>query len=155
MASELARAAGAAGMVAGQMADMALEGAEPAAEAVEFIHRHKTAALIAASMRLGALAAGAAPATTARLGRCGERLGLAFQIADDALDLAASSETLGKTAGKDAARGKITYPAVFGLGESRRRARELAAEAVAELEPFGAEADLLREMARYVVERRA
>jgi len=155
LVAELARGAGTAGMLAGQMADMAFEGQAPTAEAVAFIHRHKTAALIATSVRLGALAADAAAATVGRLGRFGERLGLAFQIADDALDVEATSEELGKTAGKDASSGKVTYPAVYGLAESRARARELVAEAVAELEPFGPSADLLRGIARYVVARRS
>jgi len=153
LVAELARGAGAAGMLAGQMADMLFQGAEPTPEAVDFIHRHKTAALIAASLRLGAIAADATPAATDRLGRFGTALGLAFQIADDALDVQATSGQLGKTAGKDAASGKVTYPAVFGLAPSRRRARELVEEAVAELDPFGPAADLLRDIARYVVER--
>ncbi len=153
-ALELARGAGTAGMLAGQMADMVFEGAEPTAEAVDFIHRHKTAALIAASVRLGAIAADAPQAAVDRLGRYGQGLGLAFQAADDALDVEASSEQLGKTAGKDAATGKVTYPAVFGLAEARERARQLAAQAEAELAPFGDAGGLLRDIARYVVERR-
>jgi geranylgeranyl diphosphate synthase type II len=168
LVAELARAAGAAGMLAGQMADMVLEGREPTAEAVGFIHEHKTAALIAACLRLGAGAARADAATTDRLGRFGRAVGLAFQITDDALDVEASSKQLGKTAGKDAASGKVTYPAVFGLAESRRRADELIAEALAELAPFGPRlrgpkpaaagegpADLLRDLAHYVVSRKA
>lgn len=155
LVAELARASGAAGMLGGQMADMVFEGAEPTAEAVEFIHYHKTGALVSACLRLGAIAAGAAEATTARLGRFGRAVGLAFQIADDALDVEASSEQLGKSAGKDVARGKITYPAVFGLAESRRRADQLIEEALAELEPCGPEADLLRHLARYIVSRKA
>ena len=152
--AELARGAGTAGMLAGQMADMVFEGAEPTAEAVDFIHRHKTAALIAASARLGAIAADAPEGTVDRLGRFGQALGLAFQVADDALDVEATSEQLGKTAGKDAARGKVTYPAVYGLAEAKQRAAELVEQAVAELAPFDAAADLLREVARYVVERK-
>ncbi len=155
LVAELAAAAGAAGMVGGQMADMLSEGAAPTAEAVEFIHRHKTAALIAACLRLGAIAAEAAEETIARLGRFGERLGLAFQVADDSLDVEATSAQLGKTAGKDAARGKATYPAAFGLEESHRRARQLIDEAIAELEPFGGRAALLCDLARYAIARRA
>jgi geranylgeranyl diphosphate synthase type II len=154
-ATELARGAGTQGMLAGQMADMVFEGAEPTAEAVNFIHQHKTAALIATSLRLGALAADAPQATVDRLGRFGHSLGLAFQITDDALDVDATTEQLGKTAGKDAASGKVTYPAVFGLAGSRARARQLVAEAAHELEPFGPAADLLRDLAHYVVERKA
>jgi len=154
MVAELARAAGAQGMVGGQMADMASEGAEPTAEAVGFIHRHKTAALIAACARLGAMAGGAEAGIVERLGRFGEPLGLAFQIADDALDLEATGDQIGKTQGKDASSGKVTYPAVYGIGESRRKARSLVANAVAELAPFGSAADLLRDLADYVVERK-
>lgn len=152
---ELARGAGAAGMLGGQMADVVLERQEPTAEAVDFIHEHKTAALIAASLRLGVRAARAEETTTERLGRVGRAIGLAFQIADDLLDLEASSQALGKTAGKDAAQGKVTYPAVYGAAESRRRADALIQQALDDLEPFGPEADLLRELARYAVNRTA
>jgi geranylgeranyl diphosphate synthase type II len=155
LVAELARAAGAAGMAAGQMCDMSLTGTEPTAEAVDFIHRHKTAALMAAALRLGAIVADAPDVVRARLGRFGELLGLAFQITDDALDVELPSELLGKTAGKDASEGKITYPAVFGLAESRRRAAELTEQAIAELEPFGPSADLLRELARWLASRKA
>ncbi|MBM4030491.1 MAG: polyprenyl synthetase family protein [Planctomycetes bacterium] len=155
LVAELARAAGAAGMAAGQMCDMSLTGTEPTAEAVDFIHRHKTAALMSAALRLGAIVADAPDAARARLGRFGELLGLAFQITDDALDVEVPSELLGKTAGKDASEGKITYPAVFGLAESRRRAAELTEQAIAELEPFGPSADLLRDLARWLASRRS
>ncbi|HUT35999.1 MAG TPA: farnesyl diphosphate synthase [Planctomycetota bacterium] len=153
LVAALARGAGAAGMVGGQEADMDLAGEEPTAERVSFIHSHKTAALMGASLRLGALAADAPEATGERLGRFGELLGLAFQVTDDALDAEATSEQLGKTAGKDALCGKITYPAVFGLAESRRRAGAFAEQAIAELAPFGPPADLLRDLAAYVVGR--
>ncbi len=155
LVAELAKGAGAAGMVAGQMADMLSEGAGPTADAVDFIHRHKTAALIAACLRLGAIAAEAPEDTVERLGRFGERLGIAFQVADDALDIEASSAQLGKTAGKDAAHGKATYPAVFGLDESHRRAEALIRESLAELEPFGARAALLGDLARFAIARKA
>ena len=153
LVGELARGAGTSGMLGGQMADMVFEGATPTAEAVDFIHRHKTAALIAASTRLGAIAADAPPETVDRLGRYGQDLGLAFQVADDALDVESTSEELGKTVGKDAAAGKVTYPAVFGLAEARQRASDLVGAAVAELEPFGPAADLLRDIAHYVIRR--
>ena len=155
LVATLARGAGVAGILAGQQADMDFTGQEPTAERVGFIHWHKTAALMGAALRLGALAAGAAGDTADRLGRFGELLGIAFQITDDALDVEATSEQLGKTAGKDAAKGKVTYPAVFGLAESRRRAAAFAEGAIAELEPFGPAADLFRDLARYVVGRRA
>lgn len=157
MVAELARGAGLRGMVGGQVADMTLAATAPTPEAVDFIHWHKTAALMGASLRLGALAAGAATADVARLGRYGECLGLAFQATDDALDVAATTEALGKTAGKDASAGKITCPAVFGLAPTRERALALSQQAIAELEPFGDSepAELLRELAHYVASRGA
>ena len=154
LAAELARAAGHAGMVGGQMADMLFAGGAPTPAAVAFIHERKTAALMGASLRLGAIAAEAPADTVARLGRFGERLGLAFQIADDALDVEGTREALGKTAGKDASSGKVTYPAVYGLAESRRMAAQLIDEAIGELAPFGPRADLLRDLARYAIARR-
>jgi len=155
MVAELARGAGLRGMVGGQLADMVLATTAPTPEAVEFIHWHKTAALMGTSLRLGALAAGAAWDHVTRLGRYGELLGLAFQATDDALDVAATTEALGKTAGKDAASGKITCPAVFGLEATRERARALGERAIAELEPFGDAAAVLRDLAHYVVSRSA
>ena len=151
----LARAAGTAGMLGGQMADMVFEGAEPTAAAVHFIHAHKTAALIAGAMELGAVAARADRPTAERLARVGRAIGLAFQIADDALDVEATTEQLGKTVGKDAASGKVTYPAVFGLAECHRRARQLVDQALANLEPFGERAALLGQVARYAIARKA
>ncbi len=153
MTVELARAAGPGGMLAGQMADIALEGTEPTPDAVHFIHTHKTAALMAASARLGAMAADAPGDLVERLGRYGEAIGLAFQVADDALDIESTSARLGKTVGKDAVTGKITYPAVYGLAASKERAAELVAKAIAELDPLGPPADPLRHLARYVVAR--
>ena len=154
LSRELAEAVGPRGMLAGQMADIALEGTEPTPEAVLFIHSRKTAALIAACARMGAIAADAPDKLVERLGRYGEAIGLAFQITDDALDLESTRAELGKTAGKDAAAGKVTYPAVFGLEASRERAAELIARAIEELEPLGPPADLLRHLARYVVTRK-
>ncbi|MBL7222540.1 MAG: polyprenyl synthetase family protein [Candidatus Brocadiae bacterium] len=153
LVTELAHAAGHGGMLGGQIADVEAEGTGPSAETVDFIHHHKTAALIAACLRLGAIAAGADEATLARLGRFGRHVGLAFQIADDALDVEASSKQLGKTAGKDATQGKVTYPAVYGLEETHRRAAALIGQALDELAPFGPSADLLRDVAHYVVSR--
>ena len=105
------------------------------------------------SFSIASITARADAATTDRLGRFGRAIGLAFQIADDVLDVEATSEQLGKTAGKDRASGKITYPAVYGLPESRRRADQLVAQALAELAPFGPRADLLRALARTMVHR--
>ena len=158
--NELADAAGAAGMVGGQAADVAAE-TDPASvrtgERLEAIHTRKTVALIGAACGLGAVTAGSLSATdrrdAARLRAFGTRLGLAFQIADDLLDLSADSATLGKTAGKDVAAGKLTYPALYGEAGSRRRAADLIESATAELAAFGDAADPLRALARYAVER--
>ncbi|MHC4249583.1 MAG: polyprenyl synthetase family protein [Planctomycetota bacterium] len=160
----LAHAAGPGKLVGGQMMDMASDAAEAGepvtVERVEAIHEAKTAALIAASCRMGALVGcggGGADvdADVEGLERYGRFLGHAFQIADDVLDVTSSSEELGKTPGKDAAAGKATYPAAVGVDRSRERARELSEVAVAALEPFGPRADGLRALARFVVERKS
>jgi len=150
---EIAVGAGPAGMVAGQVADMAAEGAGGSLEDVEFIHLRKTAALIAAAARVGALAAGASQDKIDLAGRFGETLGLVFQITDDVLDETASSRDLGKTPGKDAAAGKLTYPRVVGLDAARARARELAADASKLLEELAPSSKILHELVQYVVER--
>ena len=152
---EVADAAGSAGMVGGQVADIECEGKPADAEAVDYIHTHKTAALIRASIRAGAILAGAAPGQLDALGVAGGALGLAFQIMDDILDVTATTEELGKTAGKDQAQQKATYPAVHGLEASRSRARALVAEAHAALEPFGPRALPLRALGTFFIERRA
>ncbi|QDT18050.1 polyprenyl synthetase family protein [Alienimonas californiensis] len=153
---ELASAAGAAGMVGGQVEDLAAEG-DPhsvgSGKQLEVIHRAKTGALIAAASALGGHVAGAPTAVVNALRSYGANLGLAFQIADDLLDLSASSAALGKTAGKDVAAGKLTYPALYGEKGSRRRAEDLIAQAIDGLEPLGAAADPLRALARYAVDR--
>ena len=113
-------------MIGGQVADLEGEGQAPTAELLESIHRAKTGALLRASLRLGAIYAGADDAQYAALSCYGEHVGLAFQIVDDILDVEESSEALGKTAGKDAQQQKITFPAVYGLDESRRMAAENA-----------------------------
>ena len=119
---EVADAAGSAGMVGGQVADIECEGKPADAAMVDYIHTHKTAALIRASIRSGAILAGATPKELEALGLAGDDLGLAFQIMDDILDITATSEELGKTAGKDQAQQKATYPAVHSIETSRRRA---------------------------------
>ncbi|MFO8014009.1 MAG: polyprenyl synthetase family protein [Phycisphaerae bacterium] len=154
LAAELAAAAGAVGMVGGQMADLEAERTGRGDEhLLDVIHRRKTAALIAASVVMGALAAGASEHLVRSLRACGEHLGLAFQIADDVLDASATTEDLGKTAGKDAAAGKLTFVTLYGLEAARRRARAEAEGAVDALSPFGHEADALRDLARFVVDR--
>ena len=122
---------------------------------LEYIHRSKTAALIRASVVAGAIGGGADDDDVARLKRFGETIGWAFQVVDDILDVEESSAALGKTAGKDAAQRKATYPSLYGLEKSRQFAKELEARAMAELEPYGARAARLRELAELIVHRRA
>ena len=156
MVTEISTAAGTVnGMVGGQVADIEAEGKKATAELVEYIHRAKTAALIRASITAGALCAGAGAEDVARLRRFGETIGWAFQVTDDILDVEESSAALGKTAGKDIAQQKATYPAIFGLERSHEIARELATKAIDELKPYGEKATRLRHIAEYLVLRRA
>jgi geranylgeranyl diphosphate synthase type II len=156
MVREIANAAGTVrGMVGGQVADLEAEGKPVGPEMLEYIHRSKTAALIRASITAGALCAGAPDEEVARLRRFGETIGWAFQVTDDILDVEESSAALGKTAGKDIAQQKATYPAVFGLERSHQIARELAAKGIAELETYGERASRLRSIAEFLVLRRA
>ncbi len=153
---EVAVAAGTRdGMVGGQVADLEAEGKKVTPETLEYIHRSKTAALIRASVVAGALCGGAAEADVARLRRFGENIGWAFQVVDDILDVEESSAALGKTAGKDQAQQKATYPALFGLAKSRETANELATRAIGELAPYGDRSARLRELAEFLVLRRA
>lgn len=152
--AELATASGTVGgMIGGQVADLEGEGKPPDAQLLETIHRAKTGALLRASVRMGAIFAGAMAEEYAALSCYGEHVGLEFQIVDDILDVEESSEVLGKTAGKDAAQEKITFPAVYGLEASHRMAEEECARARQVLEPFGARAARLREIADYIVHR--
>ncbi len=156
MLTEISTAAGTVnGMVGGQVADVEAEGQKVGPVMLEYIHRSKTAALIRASVTAGALSAGAGPEDVARLRRFGETIGWAFQVTDDILDVEESSAALGKTAGKDLAQQKATYPAVFGLEKSHAIANELAMKAIAELEPYGAKSERLRSIAEFLVLRRA
>jgi len=149
------------GMIGGQVVDIESEGVAPTADLVETIHRAKTGALITTSIVCGGLygqgSRGAgqngSADTIARLRSFGEKAGLAFQIVDDILDMTQSSEELGKTAGKDAACTKATWPAVYGLEQSRRDADWLIAGAFAALEPYGAAADPLKSLAQYLTTR--
>jgi geranylgeranyl diphosphate synthase type II len=153
--TEVATSAGTVnGMVGGQVADIEAEGKRVEPQMLEYIHRSKTAALIRASITAGALCAGASPDDVARLRRFGETIGWAFQVTDDILDVEESSAALGKTAGKDIAQEKATYPAVYGLERSHAIAKDLATKAIAELEPFGERASRLREIAEFLVLRR-
>ncbi len=156
MVTEIAAAAGTVnGMVGGQVADLEAEGKPVTPEMLEYIHRSKTAALIRASITSGALCAGAPADEVARLRRFGETIGWAFQVTDDILDVEESSAALGKTAGKDIAQQKATYPAVYGLERSHQIAKELADKAIAELDAYGGRADRLRTIAEFLVLRRA
>jgi len=154
MIAELAHAAGTVGgMIAGQVADLEGEGQPPTAPLLESIHRAKTGALLRASLRLGAISAGAAPDQYEALSRYGEHIGLAFQIVDDILDVEQSSAELGKTAGKDAQQHKITFPAVYGVEESRRMAEQKCTRAHEALALFGGRAGRLHELADLIVHR--
>lgn len=145
------------GMIGGQVVDIESEGTKPLAEVVEAIHRSKTGALITVSIVAGAIYGAGLEGLPSRklalIRTFGEKAGLAFQIIDDILDVTQSSEQLGKTAGKDTATDKATWPAVFGLEQSRHDAGELIDDAFAALEPFGAAADSLKAVARYLVDR--
>jgi geranylgeranyl diphosphate synthase, type II len=155
MVKEVASAAGTInGMVGGQVADLEAERQRTEPEMLEYIHRSKTAALIRASVTAGALCAGAGPDDVARLRRFGETIGWAFQVTDDILDVEESSAALGKTAGKDIAQQKATYPAIHGLQRSHEIANDLAAKAIAELAPYRERTSRLREIAEYLVIRR-
>jgi geranylgeranyl diphosphate synthase type II len=154
--AELATASGTVGgMIGGQVADLEGEGKPPDAALLESIHRAKTGALLRASLRMGAIYAGASEAQYAALSCYGEHIGLAFQIVDDILDVEESSEALGKTAGKDAAQHKITFPAVYGLEVSRTMAEAECARAHQVLEPFGERAARLHELADLIVRRKS
>jgi len=156
MLTEIATAAGTVnGMVGGQVADLEAEGKEVGPEMLEYIHLCKTAALIRASVTAGAICAGASEADVLKLRHFGETIGWAFQVTDDILDVEESSAALGKTAGKDVAQQKATYPAVFGLERSHQIAGELSTQAIAELASYGERAARLREIAQFLVNRRA
>jgi len=153
---EIARCAGSRGMVGGQVVDMESEGNPDIDFAiVEYIHTHKTGALIKASVKAGAILGGADHAGVEALTRYGEAVGLAFQIADDILDIEGTTEQIGKDAGSDQARGKATYPAVIGIHQSKERAQELVDLALESIKGFGPEADPLREIAKYIVSRKS
>jgi geranylgeranyl diphosphate synthase type II len=142
------------GMIGGQVADLEAEGKPGDKGMLEYIHRSKTGALIRASIVAGAIAGGAERADLVRLMSFGENIGWAFQIVDDILDVEESSEALGKTAGKDQAQKKATYPSLHGLEESRDIAADLERKALKELESYGDRAAKLRELAEFLVARR-
>jgi geranylgeranyl diphosphate synthase, type II len=150
---ELANAAGSLKLIAGQVADLEGEGRRITEPQLRFIHECKTGALLTTSIRLGAMSANAPANELKALTRFGHALGLAFQVIDDILDVTQTSEKLGKSAGKDVAAKKATYPAILGLAGAKAEARRLTAEAHAALEIFGPRADRLRELADHLLER--
>lgn len=154
MVATLAHASGSLGMAGGQAIDLAAVGRELSIDALENMHRHKTGALIRASVRLGALAGTASSEAELRqLDAYAACVGLAFQVRDDILDVEADTETLGKTQGADMALGKPTYPSLLGLEEARAKADALHTRALAELAAFDARADALRGLSAFIVER--
>jgi geranylgeranyl diphosphate synthase type II len=155
MVEEIARGTGTVdGMIGGQVVDLEAEHSKPDLKMLEYIHRAKTAALITASVVSGGLFAGADDGAVANLRAFGQSIGLAFQIVDDVLDITQTSEQLGKTAGKDSAAEKATYPALFGVEESLKKADALADTACAALDGFGSQATTLKGLARFLVERK-
>lgn len=152
---EISRGTGTVGgMIGGQVVDLESEKVKPDAQVLEYIHRSKTGALITASLVSGGLYSQGTGSQIAALRNFGRAIGLAFQIVDDILDVTQSSEQLGKTAGKDTASDKATYPALFGLEESQRKADCLIAEAHASLQPLGERAEMLNQLANYLVQRK-
>jgi len=152
---ELMRAAGAGGMIGGQLLDLEGEGLALSIEELERIHRLKTGALITASVRIGGVAAGAGDPLLEAFGRYGSAIGLAFQIADDVLDVTATTDQLGKTAGRDLALRKSTYPALLGVDGAVERAGALVDEACAALQGVGLLTPALEHLARFIVARRS
>jgi geranylgeranyl diphosphate synthase type II len=150
---ELAQAAGPAGMIAGQMADLNAERKGGDEKILEYIHINKTAKMFRCAAAMGAICGGAGEKEYECLCEYGSKIGLGFQIADDILDVSASSEQLGKTAGKDAKAAKCTYPAVVGMKKAKELGRRLADDAAAVLKPFGKKADILRQLAMALLER--
>jgi geranylgeranyl diphosphate synthase type II len=151
--NEVAQAAGMSGMVGGQVLDIESEGKEVDFPTLQYIHTHKTGALILVSVRVGAKLGGASEETLKALTHYGERIGLAFQIADDILNVEGKAALLGKKTGSDLSRGKATYPVLLGLEESKRRTKELVELAVKAIESFGPEAEPLREIAWFILSR--
>jgi geranylgeranyl diphosphate synthase type II len=161
----LAWASGIRGMVGGQMDDLLEENRsqmqshlsegveEPPAKRLDSIHRRKTGAMIEASVVLGAIAAGATSECRSALAKYGRGIGIAFQIVDDLLDVESTSEKTGKATGKDAGRGKLTFPGIYGITQSREMASRWVAESLAALEPFTHQAEGLRQIAKYILER--
>ncbi|MFL6526534.1 MAG: polyprenyl synthetase family protein [Chthoniobacterales bacterium] len=151
--AELAIAAGSRKLIAGQVADLEAEGRKTTRTDLRYIHENKTAAMLGVSVRLGAMSANATATQLRAISDFGQSLGLAFQVIDDILDVTQTSEKLGKSAGKDVAAQKATYPAVIGLNASRREAQRLTKRAHDALKPLGARGERLRQLANYLLER--
>jgi len=152
---EVSLSSGVHGMVGGQALDIFSENIEPDKDTLNFIHLHKTAALITASVRMGAILANIKEKKLKALTEYGTGIGLAFQIIDDILDIEGNAEELGKTAGSDIKMKKMTYPALCGTEKSRQKAKDLISDAIDSLKIFSSEADQLRKIARYLLKRRA
>ncbi|OQY17198.1 MAG: hypothetical protein B6I32_01425 [Desulfobacterium sp. 4572_20] len=150
----IASAAGYKGMVGGQVVDITYEGKEPDPSVVEYIHRHKTAALIAASVTAGTILAGGNKDEEKSINRYGQQIGLAFQIADDILNIQGDRKIMGKGTGSDKEKGKMTYPSVFGTAESTKIQKELIKNAIESLKGFDNRAEPLRDLARYIINRK-
>ncbi|MFH1024463.1 MAG: farnesyl diphosphate synthase [Planctomycetota bacterium] len=155
LVAEIAAAAGWAGMVGGQAVDLLSEGKRPEHGTLKYIHRHKTAALLRASVMVGGIAAGASPKVLRALASYGEHVGIAFQMADDILDICGSTKELGKTAGKDAAARKMTWPALVGLDRTRTQAARHARIAREAVSGFGEKGRALAGIADFIVSRRS
>lgn len=153
MLLEIASGAGSRKLIAGQVADLEAEGKKITRADLRYIHQNKTAALLTTSVRLGAMSANASEKQLSAITEFGGSLGLAFQVIDDILDVTQTSEKLGKSAGKDVAAQKATYPAVIGLERSRAEAKKLTDKAQRALQPFGSSAEPLREIANYLLVR--
>lgn len=152
---EIAFSSGIHGMVGGQAEDILSEDSVPDLQTLEFIHRHKTAALIAAAVKMGPILANSGKKMLKSMTKYGENIGLAFQIIDDILDIEGSTDELGKPAGSDRRKKKMTYPALFGVEGARQKAGNLITGAIEAITMFPSGADPLREIARYLLERRA
>ena len=150
----IASAAGYKGMVGGQVVDISYEGKDPEPAVVEYIHTHKTGAMIAASVTAGTILAGGSEEESKSINRYGQQVGLAFQIADDILNIEGDSRAMGKEIGSDKVRGKITYPSVFGITESKTIQKRLIKQAIESLNRFDKRAEPLRELARYIINRK-
>jgi len=150
----ISRASGVLGMVGGQAADVIMEGRTVDEETLNFIHNHKTGALIRACVESGAILGQGSEEQVEALRRFGTSLGMLFQIKDDLLDVEGDEALLGKKVGKDAKRSKATYPALFGIEKTKQKAKELLSMCISDLEGFGKEADPLRAISHYVVQRR-